>query len=261
MQERPEFCRFKTENGAYLHWYPNGTINFQGPQLPRLELEEKLEGVFDGRANASNNGWDLKNLQQSMMEMTVFYNAIVRQSFLEYGKHFPMGILVDKNNGDAFCIQSDKEVDAFEMTKLVNKHVSGSTCAVLMTAHGHYHVPIPPASGEKRAKPGEIKVLNYEDAVYRDMLTINVQLRDGYAFTMYNIIEWDIDGKIGLGDSFIIIHKPQKGLVVLWPPSGTENKNLEEMTAELVEGQNSMPPTGKPDYVKAFSKMFGGKLS
>ncbi len=48
MNERPGFHRFETNNGACLHWYENGTICFQGPPLPKAELEEKLEGVFDG---------------------------------------------------------------------------------------------------------------------------------------------------------------------------------------------------------------------
>ena len=48
MTERPGFHRFETNNGACLHWYANGTICFQGPEMARRELEEKLDGVFDG---------------------------------------------------------------------------------------------------------------------------------------------------------------------------------------------------------------------
>ncbi len=56
MNERPGFHRFETHNGACLHWYNTGTICFQGPEMARLELEEKLEGVFDGRGPRINYG-------------------------------------------------------------------------------------------------------------------------------------------------------------------------------------------------------------
>jgi len=48
MSERPGFHRFVSSNGGCLHWYANGTICFQGPAFARQELEEKLEGMFDG---------------------------------------------------------------------------------------------------------------------------------------------------------------------------------------------------------------------
>ncbi len=80
IHERPDCVRFKTEDGAFLNWYSNGTIGFQEIQISKLELEEKLaDEVLPGGCVGI---WDRSSQSGKLARPTYLYFSIDEYALL-----------------------------------------------------------------------------------------------------------------------------------------------------------------------------------